>query len=89
VLGLLAVACAGLTPLAAILAGPGTAKAAANGWQPPYPATGSHDAQRLSAAEECADGLAGAAFKCLDDGERAELVSLLQWAHRQLASWPA
>jgi hypothetical protein len=58
---LLAVAAEGLTPLSAILAGQGPAKAAANGWQPPYPAVTEHDTQRLDAAEQRTDALAGTA----------------------------
>jgi hypothetical protein len=78
---LLAVAAEGLTPLAAILAGPGPAKAAANGWHPPYPAPG--EAPRLLAAEQRTDGLAGLPYACLEPGERAELVTLLQAALEQ------
>lgn len=80
---LLAVATEGLTPLEAILAGPGPAKAAANGWQPPYPPAAAGASRRLAAAEQRTDALAGAAYACLNPGERAELVALLQTAHRQ------
>jgi hypothetical protein len=80
---LLAVAAEGLTPLAAILAGPGPAKAAANGWHPPYPPAASDASQRLAAAEQRTDALAGAAYACLTAGERAELVTLLQSAHQR------
>lgn len=55
---LLAVAAEGLTPLEAILAGPGPAKAAANGWRPPYPSPGKAP-QLLIAAERRTDRLAG------------------------------
>jgi hypothetical protein len=73
---LLAVAAEGLTPLEAILAGPGAGKAAANGWHPPYgPATG-EAAERLAAAERRTDALAGAPYACLDVAERAEFVEL-------------
>jgi hypothetical protein len=78
---LLAVAAEGLTPLEAILAGPGPEKAAANGWRPPYPPLGAAP-QLLTAAERRTDRLAGKPYACLDDGERAELVILLQAAHR-------
>jgi hypothetical protein len=78
---LIAVAAAGLTPLTAILAGPGPAKAAANGWQPPYPEAG--DAARLLAAvDERTDRLAGLPYAGLDAGERAEFVALLLAAYR-------
>ena len=80
---LLAVAAEGLTPLAAILAGPGPAKAAANGWHQPYPPAASHAARHLAAAERRTDALAGAAYACLNAGERAELVALLQSANRR------
>ena len=81
---LLAVSAEGLTPLAAILAGPGPAKAAANGWAPPYPAVTGEDTQRLIAAEGRTDALAGMAYACLDSAERAELVSLLQAARQRV-----
>jgi hypothetical protein len=79
----LAVAAEGLTPLAAILAGPGPAKAAANGWPPPYPPAAADASLLLAAAEMRTDTLAGAAYACLNADERAELVALLQSAHRQ------
>lgn len=81
---LLAVVAEGLSPLAAIMAGPGVAKATANGWRPPFPAPGEYDAQRLTAAEQRANALAGAAYACLDARERAELVVFLQSARQQL-----
>jgi hypothetical protein len=80
---LIAVAAEGLTPLAAILAGAGPAKAAANGWLPPYPHVADNASRRLAAAEQRTDALAGAAYACLNAGERAELVALLLSAHRQ------
>ncbi len=83
---LLATVAEGLTPLAAILAGPGAAKATANGWHPPYPARADDDAHRLRAAEQRADMLAGMAYECLDGDERAELVTLLESAHRQVVT---
>jgi hypothetical protein len=82
---LLAVSAEGLTPLEAILAGPGPAKAAANGWDPPYPAVTGEDTQRLNTAGRRTDALAGMAYECLDAAERTELVSLLQAAHRRAA----
>jgi hypothetical protein len=81
---LIAVTAEGLTPLAAILTGPGPAKAAANGWDPPYPRLTEQDAQRLAAAEQHTDALASMPYACLDAAERAELVALLQSAHRRL-----
>src|SRR6266481_200351 len=81
---LLAVTAEGLTPLEAILAGPGPAKAAANGWDPPYPAVTGEDTQRLDAAGRRTDALTGMAYACLDTAERAELVSLLQAAHQRV-----
>lgn len=85
---LLAVAAGGLTPLEAILAGPGPAKAVANGWHPPYPPAASGASRRLAAAERRTDALAGAAYACLNAGERAELVALLQTAHRRATTCP-
>jgi helix-turn-helix protein len=82
---LLAVAAHGLTPLEAIVAGAGSAKAAANGWHPPYPPVTSETAQRLAAADRCTDALAGMPYRCLDHTERAELVALLRSAHQQTA----
>lgn len=72
---LLAVAAQGLTPLAAILAGPGERKAMANGWCPPFPEV--CDPARLQAAERRTDRLAGAPFAALTEDERTELVELL------------
>lgn len=72
---LLAVAAEGLTPLEAILAGPGERKALANGWRPPLPAV--PDRARLEAAERRTDRLAGAPFAALTEDERVELADLL------------
>jgi hypothetical protein len=80
---LLAVAANGLTPLEAILAGAGPVKAAANGWRPPYPPTTRETAQRLAAADQCTDALAGMPCGCLDRSERPTLVALLRSAHEQ------
>lgn len=79
---LLAVAANGLTPLEAILAGAGPAKAAANGWRPPYPPITRETAQRLAAADQCTDALAGMSYGCLDRSERAEFVTLLGSVHQ-------
>ena len=73
---LLAVAAEGLTPLEAILAGPGERKAAANGWRPPYPAVA--EPARLAAAEKRTDMLAGAPYAAVTVQERQELVDLLR-----------
>jgi hypothetical protein len=81
---LLAVSAEGLTPLEAILAGPGPAKAAANGWDPPYPPVSGEHTQRLEAAGRRTDVLAGMAYACLDTAERADLVSLLQATHQRV-----
>ncbi|MGH3067567.1 MAG: hypothetical protein ACRDMI_03160 [Streptosporangiaceae bacterium] len=59
---LLTVSAEGLTPLPAILAGSGPAKAAANGWGPPHPAVTGEGTLRLDAAERRADALAGMAY---------------------------
>jgi hypothetical protein len=78
------VAAHGLTPLEAILAGPGQRKAAANGWHPPYPRLTSQTARRLAAAERSTDTLAGTPYGCLDGAERAEFVALLNSAHQHI-----
>jgi hypothetical protein len=80
---LLAVSAEGLTPLEAILAGPGPAKAAANGWDPPYPSVSGEHTQRLHAAGRRTDALAGMAYACLDTAERADLVGLLRAARQR------
>jgi hypothetical protein len=72
---LIAVEAEGLTPLEAILAGPGERKATANGWRPPFPDV--HDPARLGAAERRTDVLAGAPYAALTEDEREELVELL------------
>jgi len=79
---LIAVAAEGLTPLTAILAGPGPAKAAANGWQPPYQPIPDEAAQLLAAAARRTDALAGTPYACLDAADRAELVMLCQRVSR-------
>ncbi|WP_433199699.1 SCO6745 family protein [Dactylosporangium sp. CS-047395] len=75
---LLAVLSAGLTPLDAILTGPGgEAKALANGWLPPYPPPPADAVARLAEAVARTDSLAAGAFAVLSDAERSELVRLL------------
>jgi hypothetical protein len=81
---LIAVTAQMLTPLSAILAGPGPAKAAANGWDPPYPQPTRQDAWRLAAAERDTDALAGKPYACLHAAERAELAGLIRSAHQRL-----
>jgi hypothetical protein len=71
---------AGLTPVQAILAGPGSRKAAANGWQPPYPEV-PDGAARLAEAERRTVVLAGQPYGALRTGERAELITLLGAVH--------
>lgn len=78
---LLAVASEGLTPLEAILAGPGPQKAAANGWSAPYVAALDGPA-RMAVAERRAERLAAQAFHALSPEERDDLVRLLEAAHR-------
>jgi hypothetical protein len=78
---LLAVAAEGLTPLEAILAGPGPDKAVANGWSPPYEAAPDGPA-RMAVAELRAVRLAAQPFAALDRDERVDLVGLLDAAHQ-------
>ena len=80
---LIAVAAEGLTPLKAILAGPGPRKARANGWLPPYPKPSQDDAARLAAAERRTEVLAGQPYSVLVQQERAELAALLDKAYRR------
>jgi hypothetical protein len=80
---LLAVVSEGLAPVAAILAGPGPDKAAANGWPAPYPPATDETVRQLAAAERRAAVLAGMPYACLDGTERTELVRLLQSAHQR------
>ncbi|HEY2669082.1 MAG TPA: hypothetical protein VGJ07_01765 [Rugosimonospora sp.] len=47
---------AGLTPVQAILAGPGSRRAAANGWQPPYPEVPDGAAPKPSVGRSCWPG---------------------------------
>jgi hypothetical protein len=75
-----AVLSTGLTPLQAILAGPGgEPNAAFFGWQPPYEDAGPlrplrHEAERRTEA------MAGRAYAVLDDTELGELGSLVEMA---------
>lgn len=80
---LIAVTAEGLTPLEAILAGPGARKARANGWPPPYPEPSRDDATRLAAAERRTEVLAGRAYSVLARQERLELATLLDGAYRR------
>ena len=80
---LIAVTAEGLTPLNAILAGPGPRKARANGWLPPYPKPSQDDAARLAAAERRTEVLAGQPYSLLVQQERAELAALLDRAYRR------
>ncbi|BCJ48494.1 hypothetical protein GCM10010168_64410 [Actinoplanes ianthinogenes] len=78
-----AVIAEGLTPVAAILAGPGARKARANGWRGPYPEPSPEDVARLAAAERRTELLAGQAYAVLDREQRVELVTLLDGAYRR------
>jgi hypothetical protein len=82
---LLAVTAEGLTPLAAILAGAGEAKAAANGWAPPYPPVTEEAPRLLAAAEQRTDALAGLPYASLTAAERTELAALGQLAHQRIS----
>jgi hypothetical protein len=84
---LIAVTAEGLTPLQAILAGPGPRKAQANGWPPPYPQPSQDHPGRLAAAERRTEMLTGQAYSALNPQERADLATLLgglyqQWRER-------
>jgi hypothetical protein len=78
---LLAVVACGLTPLTAILAGPGTAKAEANGWRAPWPDLPPKARDMLEEAERLTNELAAAPYACLAADERTELVHLLDRVH--------
>jgi len=70
----------GLTPLQAILAGPGgEANATFFGWSGPFEDVTALRQQR-QAAEESTDVMADRAYAVLDDAEQAELASLLDKA---------
>ena len=64
-----------LSPLEAVLAGPGgEGNAAMFGWSEPYPEVTDDVRTRRAAAEARTDALAARAFEILDESERAELV---------------
>lgn len=83
---LVAVAASGLTPVEAILAGPGSEEQAALfGWEPPFPDVTDLAGVRRS-AEDLTDELQIAAYEsALDPGERAELVALVERVQAALA----
>jgi hypothetical protein len=74
---LIAVLDSGLTPLTAILAGPGPGKAEANGWRPPWPAVPPSATAALAEAERLTDALSAAPYASLSQEERIELIDLL------------
>ena len=79
-----AVLAEGLSPLEAVLAGPGgEANAALFGWPEPYPDV-SAARDRRDAAEARTDGLCAPDFAVLDEGERTELVDLVNGAEASL-----
>ncbi|MEH1014117.1 hypothetical protein V6U90_13525 [Micromonospora sp. CPCC 206060] len=85
---LVAARAGGMTPLAAVVAGPeGPAGAVACGWPPPYPAVAPLVRRRIW-AESVTDRLASAAFAVLDPAERVELVDLLVAARTRLRPDP-
>ena len=81
----IAVLAEGLTPLEAVLISGGEGNAEFLAWHPPYPdVEGLHDKHR--AAEKRTDHLAARAFTTLYDGERRELIGLLEEARGVLSS---
>ncbi|HEY3008126.1 MAG TPA: hypothetical protein VGJ63_08710 [Micromonosporaceae bacterium] len=85
---LIAIRAAAMTPLEAIISGPeGEAGAMAYGWQPPYPPIGPLVRRRLW-ADAVTDRIVGEAYAALDDGERVELVALLDSALATLHGAP-
>ncbi|GAA3472981.1 SCO6745 family protein [Nonomuraea roseola] len=78
---LIAVLAGALTPLTAILAGPGIDKAVANGWRPPWPALPSTARSARDEAVRLTDELAAAPYAVLTRAERLELVDLLDQVH--------
>ncbi|MGW3351592.1 SCO6745 family protein [Nonomuraea rubra] len=71
----------GLTPLRAILAGPGVDKARANGWSEPWPSPPATDPMALAGAEQRTDELAAAPYAALTPEEREHHVRLLGQVH--------
>lgn len=81
----LAVLGSGLTPLQAVLAGPGgEGNAKWFGWPEPYPDCTALR-ERWEQAERLTDELAAPAFAALDAAEREELVDLLGQAHQHVS----
>lgn len=75
----LAVLAEGLTPLEAVLAGPGgEGNARVFGWSGPFAPVSDEVRQRRAAAENRTDVLAARAFAALTDAERSELVEAVQ-----------
>jgi hypothetical protein len=74
-----AVLAGGLTPLEAILAGPGPENASFFGWEEPYPDT-AHLAELRRRAETATDEIAARAYRVLTDEERKELArNVVEW----------
>jgi hypothetical protein len=85
---LVAVLASGLTPLEAVLAGPGGAgNAAFFGWPEPYPQVDEGVRARRATAETLTDALVAPAYATLTDDEAGELSRLLKavLAHTGLA----
>jgi len=77
---------AGVTPLEAILAGPGGhGNATFFGWPEPLPVVDEEVAARRRRAEELTDELAGPGYGALSSDEAAELLDLLEKLNRALA----
>lgn len=71
----------GLTPLRAILAGPGVDKARANGWSGPWPSAPATDPIALARADQRTDELAAEPYAALTPEERVHFVRLLEQVH--------
>ncbi|GAA1650716.1 hypothetical protein GCM10009733_054680 [Nonomuraea maheshkhaliensis] len=71
----------GLTPLGAILAGPGVDKARASGWSGPWPSMSTTDRIALAGADQRTDELAAAPYAALTPAERVHFVRLLGQVH--------
>jgi len=81
---LMAVRAAGLSPMEAVLAGPGgSAEAVSVGWQPPFPPQAPLLRKRVW-ADALTDRITGQAYRTLTVPERTELVELLGDAIRAL-----